>query len=101
MLRIHLAWICSLPAWRYRVPPEALHDGFNAVEMRAQAALKVTWVEIALAPAASHGLSSQVMPDGVHLTAGGNLTVALAVIGGLGEWIRNQRVSQAEDTGHG
>lgn len=33
------------------------------------------------------GVASQIMPDGVHLNPGGNLTVALAVIEKLGAWI--------------
>jgi len=34
-----------------------------------------------------HGESSQIMADGVHLTPGGNLTVALAIIEGLAQWL--------------
>jgi len=36
------------PAWRYSVPPEALHDGYNVIELQADVALTVTWVELAI-----------------------------------------------------
>ena len=38
------------PAWRYRVPLAALRDGYNAIEVQANAALTVTWVELAIRP---------------------------------------------------
>jgi len=40
------------PAWRCRVPPAALRDGTNVVELLAKAALTVTWVELDILPAA-------------------------------------------------
>ena len=39
------------PVWRYRVPLTALLDGYNAIELQAKTALKVTWVELAFFPA--------------------------------------------------
>jgi hypothetical protein len=36
------------PAWRYHVPPGALRDGYNIIEVEAGSPLTVSWVEIRL-----------------------------------------------------
>ncbi|MCF7853327.1 MAG: hypothetical protein K9N51_00905 [Candidatus Pacebacteria bacterium] len=37
------------PAWRYRIPLDALHAGYNVVELQAPSELTVTWAELTIA----------------------------------------------------
>lgn len=86
-------WHCWQKEFQSQGGCDRYIEAYRDITRKVAVSEDVPLIDIDLAlrsAAARHGLTSQVMPDGVHLTQGGNLTVALAVIGGLGHLIGNQ-----------